>query len=83
MLVNDGEGMIVFFCRDVTTVLERGCQSRAEVGERLGCYVNGNTANGFQTIVCYCDTNKCNGLSIEALVSESHHHFYLRPVTVL
>lgn len=50
-------------------VIERGCYGNGT--SNLGCFVDGTSSSSFRTISCLCDTNRCNGLSVEALVCES------------
>ena len=37
----------------------------------IGCYVDAS----LMSIVCYCDTPRCNGLSVSALASEYSSSF--------
>jgi len=52
-------------------VIERGCDTTKSMQRReamLGCSVDGTANSDFRSIICYCDTARCNGLSVDALV---------------
>ena len=49
-------------------MIERGCDTSKSAEEMLGCSVDGTANSDFRSITCYCDTARCNGLSVEALV---------------
>jgi len=49
-------------------VIERGCDNSKSGEAHLGCSVDGSAMSNFRSVACYCDTARCNGLSVEALV---------------
>jgi len=51
-------------------VIERGCDVTKSGEGSLGCMVDGTANSNFRSITCYCDTARCNGLSVEALVGK-------------
>ena len=51
----------------VLTVFERGCHMSSPP-HNVGCVVDGALTG----LTCYCDTDRCNGLSIAAAACEYH-----------
>ena len=51
-------------------MIERGCDTSKTGEDSLGCSVDGTAHSNFRSVTCYCDTARCNGLSVEALVCE-------------
>ena len=54
------------------SVIERGCDTTKSADEVLGCSVDGTANSNFRSITCYCDTARCNGLSVDALACKQH-----------
>ena len=53
-------------------VFERGCHTSNLDDHKIGCHVD----DSLTSMTCYCDTDRCNGLSIAALACEldyTHH----------